>query len=404
MLLLLVACAHAPADSTSGHSDDSLPVVGDDSADTHDSPDSADTGVDCGEIPLDEPGYAALYDAGVVHTFAFTLSSGATAGLAADPASYVLADLTVDGTVVNNVGLRMRGDSTQQRWDGKPGFKVDLRAYDNCDAFASVEHLILNAGLDDPTQSREVISATILAEGGLVVPRATFAEVTVNGEAFGLYTSVEAVDQAFVQHHYGVSTGVLWEGGDDADFSGRGQGAWDDVGGGGDTADIEAVTTLVASTGDDFYAQVDALVDMDQLLTEWAWLAVVGHLGAFPYATKDIYLYQPADDGRFEFVPWGLDEGWDPGFGWNYSETALGLRCVYDPTCSEALKTHIEVAFTTSEPLDVPSIASSAFTLSDAAMEADLRRGTPTTDVSAARSALSVSITGWPAFVRGQLQ
>ncbi len=409
MIFLLAACTHAPDDSTPGHRDtaDSLPVVGDDSVDTvdtsHDSPDTSDTG-GCGDIPLDEAGYAALYDSRAVHSYGITLSDAAVTALGVDPATYVPADVTVDGTVLHDVGLKMRGDSTQERWDGKPGFKIGLRAFTNCDAFASVEHLMLNAGLDDPTQAREVISATVLANGGTVVPLATFATVSVNGESFGLYTSAEAVEGTFIQHHWGVGTGLLWEGGDGADFSGRGQGEWNDLGGGGDPATIEAVSNVVATAGDDFYAQADALVDMDQVLTEWSWLAVIGHLGAFPYATKDVYLYQPADDSRFEAVPWGLDEGWDAEFGWNYTETALGLRCVYDPTCVAALKTHIEAALTQSSSLDVPSIASAAFALSDSAMQADPRRGTSRTEVATARSALSATITGWPALVRSQLQ
>lgn len=406
LLLVLSACTHAPAtgDDSPTDSGDSIPLVTDDTADSHESHDSVDTSVECGEIPPDEPGYAALYDPTVVHTFALTVSSSATASLAGDPSEYVVADLAVDGTVMNNVGLKMRGESSEQRWDGKPSFKIDLRAFDNCEPYASVEHLLLNNGFDDPTQAKEMISGSVMSTLGVVVPYTTFATVTVNGDLFGLYTNVEAVEAGFIGHHWGTTDGVLWEGGDDADFSGRGQDAWNDVGGGGETAAIEAVTAVVATSGEDFYAQADALVDMEQLLTEWGALAAVGHLGAFPYATKDIYLYQPSADGRFEFVPWGLDEGWDPAFGWNYAESALGLRCVYDPTCAEALRVHIDAALTASEDADVGGVATAAFALSQVAMQADPRRGTTTTEVAAARSALSTSIATWPAVVRAQLQ
>lgn len=405
LLILLTACTHAPKPGGDASSDsgDSLPLVGDDTADTQESRDSVDTSVECGEIPPDEEGYVALYDATVVHTFAFTVSAAATASLGADPSEYVVADLVVDGTALNNVGLKMRGESSEQRWDGKPSFKVDLRAYDNCEPFASVEHLLLDNGFDDPTQAKQVISGSVMRSLGVVVPYTTFATVTVNGDLFGLYTSTEAVGDGFIGHHWGATGGVLWEGGDEADFSGRGEDAWDDVGGEGDRAAIEAVTAVVATAGEDFYAQVDALVDMSQGLTEWGALAAIGHLGAFPYATKDIYLYQPADDGRFELVPSGLDEGWDPAFGWNYAETALGLRCVYDPTCAAALQASIDAALTASEDADVEGVATSAFALSQAAVQADPRRGTTSSEVSAARSALSASIATWPALVRAQL-
>lgn len=403
LLALLAACTHdpKPGDDSSAGTDDSVPVIPDD---TGDSRDSVDTSVECGEIPPDEEGYAALYDAAVVHTFAFTVSAASTASLAADPSEYVVADLVVDGTVMNNVGLKMRGESSEQRWDGKPSFKIDLRAYDNCEPFASVEHLLLNNGFDDPAQAKEVISGSVMRALGVEVPYTTFATVTVNDDLFGLYTSAEPVEDGFLGHHWGATEGVLWEGGDGADFSGRGQDAWNDVVGDGDPAAIEAVTAVVATAGEDFYAQADALVDMEQLLTEWGALAAIGHLGAFPYATKDVYLYQPADDGRFEFVPSELDEGWDPTFGWNYAESALGLRCVYDATCAAALQARIDRTLSASESADVGGIASAAFDLSQADMQADPRRATTSSEVAAARSTLSASIAGWPAVVRAQLQ
>lgn len=382
---------------------DSLPTI----ADSQDSPtDDSDSPVDtgeCGEIPADEDGYVALFDAGSVHELAITIGDGEMAALAAAPGSYVLADVVVDGTPLSGVGLKMQGNSDQERWDGKPGFKVDLRAFANCEAFASVDHLSLDANSDDPAQARAVISAQVLAGAGLVVPKATFATVSVNGEGFGLYTSVEPVEAAFIGHHFSED-GVLWEAGDGADFTTGAADAWDDIDGAGDPAVISAVSDVVASAGDDFYAQVDILVDMEQLLTEWAGLAAIGHLGAYPYAAKDVYLFAPASDSRLQFIPCDLDEGWDPAFGWNYVESALGLRCAYDTVCAAALQARIMEVLTTVEGLDVPGIASAAFALSDEAMVADTRRGTSTTEVSTARTTLLTSTQVWPAVVRGQLE
>ncbi len=401
---LLAGCTsgvtHVGSDSSPATTDSSVNADSQESG-SESATDSGDT-TGCGQIALDPTGYAALFDASVVHTIAITLTDADKAALIADPGTYVTADVVVDGTALAGVGLKMHGNSDQERWEAKPGLKVSLRTFGNCDPYANVDHLYLDANSDDPTQSKLVVSAQILANAGRVAPKATFMTVTVNGDSLGLYSNVEVVEGNFVADHE-PEGGVLWSASDGADFSERGGSAWSDVNGGGDSATIDAVTAVVASAGDDFYTQADVLVDMDDFLSHWAWLAAIGHQKSYPYATKDVYLFAPASDGRFEFVPWALDEGWDPTFGWNYVESALALRCVYDATCSAALKTHIQTALATADAMDVPAIASAAFTLSNAAVSADTRRGTTAADVATARADLLAAMQTWPATVGSQL-
>jgi hypothetical protein len=359
---------------------------GGDSADTADEPQE-----ECGEIAPDEAGWMSLFDASTVHEVTLTVSEESIAELTADPGNFAIADLSVDGVAMPGVGLRMRGDGTTERWDGKPSFRIDLRKFLNCEPFASVDELVLNAGEDDPTGAREVISTQLLDGMGVVVPRAVFATVTVNGEGFGLYTLVENVDAHFIEHHYD-ETGVLWEGKDEADFTDAGAGDWDDLGGAGDPASIDAVVSVVQTAGDDFYAQADALVDMRQFLLVWSSLAAVGHAQAYPYEPGDVFLFAPASDPRFTFIPWQIDQGWDPLFHYDY----VG-------PCDGALKTAVRDALTTMDGQDPAAIASEAFATSQAAMAADKRRGTTVAEVETAREALLASMAGWSAFVADQL-
>ena len=406
MTLLLLACT--PEGDTVGHVDTGVESIPDDTSDAGLPADTGDsgeaTGEECGEIAPDDAGWFALFDPGVLHAYSLELAVADHDELAASPQDYVPANLTVDGVVMANVGLRMRGSGESMRWDAKPSFRIDLRRYGNCDPLASIDEIVLDAGEDDPAMARQVLGAQVFAALGIAAPAAAFATIQVDGEAFGLYTQVEAVDAHFVAHHGFEPGGILWEGKDGADFSAVGLGEWDDVGGGGDPATLAAVATAIATAGDDFYATVDTHLDMPQFLATWAGLAAVGHHQSFPYEPGDGYLYAAPSDPRLVLIPWEVDEGWSSTFVWNGVETQLGLRCVYDATCHTALRGSLSAAIDGITVANVPSLASSAFTMSEAAALADERKGWSNSEVLAAREALATSMTGWAAWLGAALQ
>jgi spore coat protein CotH len=391
LLALLLGCGAAPRDDSTieripGHTGE---------------PD--DTGTPCAAVPTDDAGYADLFDATRVHAVALTLDAAEQAALQADPHSWVLADLVVDARELAGVGVQWRGDADQQRWDGKPGFDIGLLAFDGCDTVGGVTRLTLDAGTDDAAQGRQVVASAVLTEAGALVSRAAYATVTVNGDPFGLYTLVEAVEPPFFARRGAAAGGLLWEGSTGADFTIRGLDAWDLAQGVDD--DQESLTTIadvLAGAGTSVFSDANALVDMNQFLAAWAMLAAIGHGRSYPHDTDDVYLYADVD-GRFRFVSWELDEGWDPAFVWNHVDGALGVRCVYDPLCDDVLRAHLQAALATLEGIDVPRTAEAAFALSSAPMIADARRGTSIASVQAERASLLTAMAAWPATLRGQL-
>jgi hypothetical protein len=414
MLSLALACTPAAVDVEQQEDDSALPetapaesaesvVHSGEAQETGSETGDTDEGDPCGEIAADEAAWASLFDSSIVHTFALSMTEEAMDALAASPGDYVQADVEVDGWPMLGVGLKMRGGAENMRWDAQPAFRIDLRRFGNCEPFASVDELVLDSGEDDPTQAREVISAQVGEALGLPVPRATFAFVDVNGTVLGLYTHVENVDAAFVAHHFDEVGGVLWAADDGADFTDAGVDAWDDVGGGGDAAALEAVASILRTATDDLYAQADTVVDMGQFLELWAFEAAIGHSEAYPYEAADIFAYAPPSDPRLRFVPWQLDEGWEPGFSWTAVEGALGVRCVYDETCRAAASAQLSSTLDVVDTLDVAGMAANAFALSADAVVADTRREATATEVQAARTALSTTISGWTDEIRAQL-
>ena len=343
VMFLFLGCE--PADDNGNPIDTGVESVPNDSSITTETGDSGDTSeAECGEIAPDEAGFVALFDTKIVHEISLSLTPADRGALDASPQEYVPANLVIDGRTLNNVGVRMRGPGESMRWEAKPSFRIDLRRFGNCEAFASIDELVLDAGDDDPAMARQYLSAQVFKALDIAAPNVVFSTLSVDGDRFGLYAQVEAVDNHFAAHHSLEEGGVVWEGKDGADFSASGAGEWDDVGGLGDPLSIEAVTTTVATGGDDLYTELDASVNMQQFIAVWAAIAAVAHNQSFPYEPGDAYLYSPPSDPRFMFIPWEIDEGWASDFVWNGAQTQFGLRCVYDTSCNAAFREAIVLA------------------------------------------------------------
>lgn len=374
-MLLLTACSGEPG-----------PPSGD-SAEPTDSAapaDTADSGgvVDCGEIADDLEGWYGLFDVTRVHTVELSVDDAAMETLLAEPETWAAAEVTVDGRLLGPVGLHLRGDPLEQHWEGKPSFRFDFRVFGECDAFAGIDGMWLDAGQDDDAQARQVVAWQVLAALGTEVPRSVYANVRVNEELFGLYALVEPVDARFLARR-GLAPGTLWRGEDGADFTEAGLVYWDDVDADADPTAFDAVVK-VAQASEAFYDDLAAVVDVEQFVTMWAALATVRHAGSYPYRTGDVYLYRP--DDRFRFIPWKVDDGWDGDFVEDRVEGVLGVRCVYDVPCDAAWRARVQEM--TAAGVDVPATVQEAFDVSAESVADDPRRRATVDEVAAAREEL----------------
>lgn len=411
-MLLLLGCGQTPSltvgpDEVGAWDDppvetgveDSVTSI--DSLDTPDDSDTAEPG--CDDVVADDVAYADLFDASRVHTIELTLRDAAMDALLVDPGEYVLGDVEVDGQWFAGVGVKWRGPTEQMRWDGKPGFKIGFRSFEACDTYAGLTHLTLDGMSLDAAEGRAVVESAVLAELGRVVPRASFVQLALNGETLGVYANVETVDGEFLLHHGLDPESVIWEGGEGADFTAGTIEEWSDVDSDGDPAALEALAAVLQSADDDVYSAAGEWVDMGDFLGLWGALAAVGDAGTYPYDTDDIYLIQDPADPRLRFVPWGLDAGWEPTFGYNHVDGTLGLRCVYDPTCTSELTMAVAEAVTAVESVEVRALADAAFQASDTALDEDPNRPAKAVEVRAERATLLDQIDLWPAVVRAQI-
>ncbi len=389
--------------------DTGLPHVGDT---TVDSDSGTDTGKDPDTSAEDAAKFASWYNRDVVQEVRITIEQANIRSLQLDPFTYVECDATLipgDGAYPAQeylqVGIRLKGSSSYREWTGnnKPGFKLKLNNYVVDQKFGDIERVTLNNQTGDIAMAREILGYALWNDAGILAPQATYVRVYVNEEYYGLYINLEAADDHFIQRHMGENDGDLWEGNDSADFSRNGTDHFESVFGTGDRTRLEEVWSLIRSA-DDYYTDMDAYVDMDQFLDFWAYSIVIGNRDGYPYNLNDFFVYDNLGASTaMKFSPWGMDESWDTGMGWNYVGGQLAIYCYYDETCLDELYNHMDPALDAYEAEDMPTLAEHFFQLSEADMLIDPRMEWTPGEVQAQRTELMRRVEVWPDRVRRQM-
>lgn len=80
-------------------------------------------------------------------------------------------------------------------------------------SFWGLSKLVLNNSYADPTYMKEALSYDLMDYLGIPAPLCTYAEVTVNGEPFGLYLLLEAVEEEFAERSFGGGYGPALQAG-----------------------------------------------------------------------------------------------------------------------------------------------------------------------------------------------
>lgn len=391
-MLLLLACTSGAiriGEDTSETPPDtgSPPPVDSDPTETLPPNDSVDPGDDTGDEPDDDDAiYEAFFDPNVIQTIDITMTRDAINQLNAGSEEYQEGDIVVNGETFTQVGIRLKGSSTYEDLecsDGycKAAFKIRLNEFVKGQKYGSLERITLNNMTSDYTQSKEVIVYRLLYEQSQLASRASYARVTLNGQPWGLYANVESADDEWLQRRYEDPSGNFW--GTSASYGDFYQGyidtGWVSKSGDGSQARLRELTAALDVFGGDFFGELGPYVNVDQWLDYWAWCAATGNYDGYPFRQNDVLLYEdPANEGRFDFAPWGTDETWDEyeytGQTWNVVAGRLGYACLYDAACVAELKEHIAGALDAYEAANVAEMAQEAWDLSEEDVQTDPRR------------------------------
>lgn len=263
--------------------------------------------------------------------------------LEADPDEYREATLTLGagGKTYGpmKVGLRRKGGSTLRTFAGKTAFKVKFNEFGG-KKFEGLKRLTLNSMIQDRSMFHETLAYDVFRDFGVAAPRTGYAFVRVNGTGFGLYLSVETLDDVSLPRWF-PTTQHLYEGSPHEDLDPGNQGAFEvDEGDDSDLADLEALIAAANGVAGDWSDGMDAVADLEQVTRMWAVERYVGHWDG--YAGEDLpeldnpnnfYLHSDAA-GVFSMLPWGTDQTWHIRIPFDEDGGLLFDRCLADASCN----------------------------------------------------------------------
>ncbi len=128
-----------------------------------------------------------------------------------DQGERLVADsILIDGIADESVGIKYKGNSSYNVNNTKNPMNIKLDYINNGQSIDGYNVLKLSNGFRDPSFVREVLTYEMAREY-MPSPKATYANVWVNGTLLGLYTCVQSVDDDFTNENFYERKGPLFK-------------------------------------------------------------------------------------------------------------------------------------------------------------------------------------------------
>lgn len=129
---------------------------------------------------------------------------------------YYACDVEINGETISNVGIRAKGNTSLSSIANDPdtdrySFKIKFDKYVDGQTCMGLDKLVLNNNFADATNRKEALVYDMFQYLGADASLYNYAKISVNGEYWGSYLALEAVEDSFKLRNYGVSDGKLYK-------------------------------------------------------------------------------------------------------------------------------------------------------------------------------------------------
>jgi len=216
----------------------------------------------------------------------------------------------IDETV-DSVGIRIRGNTSRDAY--KKSFKLSFNSFIKGRKFYSLEKLNINGEHNDPSIIRSKLCWDIFNKIGKISSRAAHCAVYINGKNYGLYISVEHVDENFVKKNFTDDSGNLWKCLYGADLTKENleyEGAYtlkkDNEGNG--FAELDTLVNIIDNTTiTTFENNIEKYLDVEEYLKNQAVDIITGSWDDYSVLSNNYYLYHDPSTDIFHFIPYDYD-------------------------------------------------------------------------------------------------
>ncbi len=232
----------------------------------------------------------------------------------------------IDETI-ENVGFRLRGNTS--RTAQKKSFKISFNSFEPGRKFYDVEKLNLNGEHNDPSIIRSKIAWDHYQHTGMATTRAAHCAVYINDVYYGLYISIEHIDEEFLKNHFEDDSGNLWKCLWPADLTYRGANASDYHPYQDDTRPYELKTnkdlydyselarliTIIHDTPAELFPDsLEQVLVVPDVLKYAAMNVLLGNWDDYWFLRNNYYLYHDPGVDRIRFIPYDYDNSF--GIDW----------------------------------------------------------------------------------------
>ncbi len=129
---------------------------------------------------------------------------------------YYQCDVEINGTTFYKVAIRPKGNTSLSSIANDPttdrySFKLEFDHYVDGQTCFGLDKLVLNNNYADATSMKEALIYDMFQFLGADASLYNYASISVNGEYWGVYLALEAVDDSFQLRNYGVQNGELYK-------------------------------------------------------------------------------------------------------------------------------------------------------------------------------------------------
>ena len=221
------------------------------------------------------------------------------------PYTYAKGNITIDGVLIENVGIRKKGFLGSLNSE-RPSLKVKFSEYEKQSPVKGLDRLTLNNNNQDAGRICQYLAFKLFRDSGTHASRCGFAKVTVNGKYLGIYSNVEAIKSNFLEHSFGETKGAVYEG-TVTDFYPEYVEKFEPKNKAAKKAEhIKKVTDILESAKIDL-EKLDEVVDVDSFIKFWAMESLIGFWDGYCSNQNNYYIYRDSKTKKFHFMPWGPD-------------------------------------------------------------------------------------------------
>ncbi|MEA3463098.1 MAG: CotH kinase family protein [Bacteroidota bacterium] len=237
-----------------------------------------------------------------------------------------------------DVALRFRGDTIRNKQ--KKSFRISFNSFDSNDNYHGIEKMDLNADVNDPSLVRSKLTWELFRYLGLSSSRSNHVLLYINNAFYGVYLNTEHIDERYTKSRFDNNDGNLFRNLWPADLSYLGSSQddykyaydgrrvyalrtnekWDDY---EDLATL--ITHLNQYSGAELKAELERVINVQSYLKAVAVDVMSGNWDGYTGDKNNYYLYRDQVTGRFEYIPYNLENS----FGIDFREVDWSTQSIY---------------------------------------------------------------------------